>query len=63
MGAWANDVRLGSNRPRHADAEKPHVSADEARQSVEFVEALGYFLFVLTKRVERGLAAAKAASK
>jgi hypothetical protein len=59
MGAWAHEVRLGANGPRHADAERPHVSTEEARQSVEFAEALGYFLFVLTKRVERGMAAAK----
>jgi hypothetical protein len=63
MGAWAHEVRLGANRPRHADSEHPHVSAEEAKQSIEFAEALGYFLFVLTKRVERGMAAAKAASK
>ncbi len=61
MGDWAHEVRLGSNRPRHADAEKPHVSSQEANQSVEFAEALGFFLFVLTKRIERGTAAAKAA--
>lgn len=63
MGAWAHEVRLGSNRPRHADEEKPHATAGEARQSVEFVEALGYFLFVLTKQVERGTAAAREAGK
>jgi len=62
MGKWAHEVRLGSNRPRHSDAEKPHVLPDEARQSVEFAEALGFFLFVLTMRVERGTEAAKAAS-
>jgi hypothetical protein len=59
MGAWAHEVRLGSNRPRHADGERPHATAAEAKQSVEFAEALGYFLFVLTKQVERGTAAAK----
>lgn len=62
MGGWAHEVRLGSNRPRHADAERPHVTAEEAKQSVEFAEALAYFLFVLTKQVERGTAAAKAAT-
>jgi hypothetical protein len=62
MGDWAHEVRLGSNRPRHADQDKPHVSQDEAKQSVEFAEALGYFLFVLTKRIERGKEAAKKAS-
>lgn len=62
MGEWAHEVRLGSNRPRHADQDKPHVSQDEAKQSVEFAEALGYFLFVLTKRIERGKEAAMKAS-
>lgn len=62
MGAWAHEVRLGSNRPRHSDANRPHVTSDEAKQSVEFAEALGFFLFVLTKRVERGTQAAKSAS-
>jgi Domain of unknown function (DUF4145) len=61
MGDWAHAVRLGSNRPRHADEENPHVSPDEAKQSVEFAEALGTFLFVLAKRVERGMEEAKKA--
>ncbi len=58
MGEWAHSVRLGSNRPRHADEESPHVSPAEAAQSVEFATALGQFLFVLTARVERGIAKA-----
>jgi hypothetical protein len=62
MADWAHEVRLGSNRPRHADKDKPHVSAAEAKQSVEFAEALGQFLFVLTARVERGIAGAKEAA-
>lgn len=61
MAEWAHSVRLGSNRPRHADAEKLHVSPDEAKQSVEFAEALGNFLFVLTARIDRGIEAAAAA--
>jgi Domain of unknown function (DUF4145) len=61
MAEWAHSVRLGANRPRHADAENPHVSPDEAAQSVEFAEALGNFLFVLSARVRRGIAASSAA--
>ncbi len=61
MADWAHSVRLGSNRPRHADENNPHVSYDEAKQSVEFAEALGNFLFVLTAKIERGIAAAKSA--
>ena len=55
MADWAHEVRLGSNRPRHADKDKPSVSLAEAAQSVEFAEALGNFLFVLTARIDRGL--------
>lgn len=62
MAKWAHSVRLGSNRPRHADKEKPHVSPSEAKQSVEFAEALGNFLFVLTARIDRGIKAAEAAA-
>ena len=62
MGAWAHEVRLVSNDPRHADEDQPHVSPEEAKQSVEFAEALGNFLFVLTKRIERGTKAAREAA-
>ncbi len=61
MADWAHEVRLGSNRPRHADGDNPHVTEEEARQSVDFAEALGNFLFVLTARIQRGIEAAKAA--
>jgi Domain of unknown function (DUF4145) len=59
MGDWAHEVRLGSNRPRHADKDSPHVSVEQAKHSVEFAEALGSFLFVLAKRIERGVEEAK----
>ena len=63
MADWAHDVRLGSNRPRHADEKAPHISREEAAQSVEFAGALGFFLFVLNKRIERGKAAALATAQ
>jgi hypothetical protein len=59
MADWAHSVRLGSNRPRHSDEKRPHVSQEEAVQSVDFAEALGNFLFVLTARIESGIEAAK----
>lgn len=58
MGEWAHHVRLESNRPRHADEKRPHVDAEEAKQTVQFAKALGEFLFVLPARVARGIAAA-----
>jgi hypothetical protein len=63
MGDWAHEVRLGSNRPRHADKENPHVNPAEAKQSVEFAEALANFLFVLSAKIERGKEDAKKASQ
>lgn len=63
MGEWAHEVRLGSNRPRHADDKHPHVSSEEAKQSVEFAEALGHFLFVLSARITKGIERAKKAAE
>lgn len=59
MGEWAHEVRLGSNRPRHADEKNPHLTPDEAIQSVEFAEALANFLFVLKAKITRGIEQAK----
>lgn len=59
MGEWAHNVRLGANRPRHADENSPNLTRDEAKQSVDFAEALGQFLFVLAAQVRRGLQAAQ----
>ena len=58
MGLWAHQVRLEANDPRHADAERPHVTEQDARQTVNFAMALANFLFVLPSRVTRGLRAA-----
>lgn len=63
MAEWAHSVRLGSNRPRHADKNNPHVTREEAKQSLEFAEALGNFLFVLTAKINRGIEAANKASE
>jgi uncharacterized protein DUF4145 len=34
MAEWAHEVRLGSNRPRHADKGRPHTTHEEAKQAV-----------------------------
>lgn len=59
MGDWAHEVRLGSNRPRHADQNDPHTTENQAALAVEFVKALGHFLFVLPARVQAGRAKAQ----
>ncbi|MNE09974.1 hypothetical protein D3C80_1026690 [compost metagenome] len=63
MAEWAHQVRLGSNRPRHADKENPHVSEAEAKQSLDFATALVHFLFILSAQVARDTAAAKKANE
>ena len=55
MAEWAHQVRLDANDPRHADEVNPLPSDDDAKRSVEFVLALGEFLFVLPSKVKRGL--------
>jgi hypothetical protein len=62
MSEWAHSVRLGANRPRHADKDNPRLSTEEARRAVEYAEALGDFLFVLTAQINKGIEAAKDAS-
>jgi hypothetical protein len=62
MGAWAHAVRLEANNVRHADGKKAHITSDEALQVVEFADALGDFLFVLTAKIQKGVSAANTAA-
>ena len=59
MAAWAHDVRLDANDQRHDDEAQPMPGQEDARRAVDFVDALGEFLFVLPARVKRGRAAVK----
>ena len=54
MAQWAHAVRLEANDPRHADLSNPLPSQEDAARSIDFVQALGQFLFVLPERVRRG---------
>jgi hypothetical protein len=60
MAEWAHSVRLGSNRPRHADNYDPHVTAEQAAQACEFVKVLGQVLFELPSKIAAGKCAAEA---
>ena len=63
MAAWAHQVRLEANDPRHADISRPHTTEEQAKQTLEFAQALAQFLFVLPARVARGMRAAGATPK
>jgi len=59
MAQWAHDVRLDANEQRHADDDSPLPTPDDAKRVIDFVQALGMFLFVLPGRVKRGIENAK----
>lgn len=54
MAEWAHIVRLEANDQRHADEMVSLPSPKDARDSIDFVAALGQFLYVLPARVDRG---------
>ncbi|RMG67633.1 MAG: DUF4145 domain-containing protein [Calditrichaeota bacterium] len=55
MAQWAHEVRLGANEQRHADDDSPLPTQDDAKRLIDFVQALGMFLFILPGRVKRGI--------
>lgn len=55
MGRWAHAVRLDANEQRHADEGKELPTPSDAQRSIDFVTALGHLLFVLPRRVEKGM--------
>jgi hypothetical protein len=59
MAEWAHAVRLDANDQRHADEGADLPSEADAQKSIDFVMALGQFLFVLPMMVEKGLNDAK----
>ncbi len=63
MARWAHEVRLDANDPRHADEIAPLPTDDDARKCIDFVLALGLFLFILPARVQRGLAESSTATQ
>lgn len=54
MSLWAHEVRLGANEQRHPDEEPKLPSSQDAQRCIDFVRALGDFMFVLPARVARG---------
>lgn len=59
MAQWAHEVRLEANDQRHADNGSTLPTPDDARKLIDFVQALGTFLYVLPAKVERGIANAQ----
>jgi hypothetical protein len=58
MATWAHDVRLDANDQRHADQAASLPSREDAKKVIDFATALAEILFVLPKRVERGISQA-----
>lgn len=59
MSRWAHEVRLEANDQRHSDNNSALPTSEDANKLIDFVQALGTFLFVLPARVERGISNAQ----
>lgn len=55
MAEWAHEVRLEANDQRHADEQADLPGYNAARRTLDFAIALADLLFVLPKRVQRGI--------
>jgi hypothetical protein len=55
MSQWAHIVRLDANAQRHADEESSMPTAEEAKRTLHFANALAQFLFVLPNMVAEGI--------
>jgi Domain of unknown function (DUF4145) len=55
MASWAHAVRLDANNQRHADQSADLPTPEDATRVIEFAKALGEYLFVLPKRIKRGI--------
>ena len=55
MAKWAHSVRLDANNQRHADEDVALPTPDEAKQTIDFAQALAQFIFVLPAKVESGI--------
>ncbi|MDZ4307249.1 DUF4145 domain-containing protein [Allopontixanthobacter sp.] len=53
MEAWAHEMRLSANEPRHADDEFDGATTEDAEQILAFAKALGQYLYVLPAQVKR----------
>lgn len=53
MAAWAHEIRLSANEPRHADKDFDGASAEDADQILAFTKALGQYLYELPSKIEK----------
>lgn len=60
MALWAHDIRLDANNQRHSDESADLPSEKDALRAIDFVQALGNFLFVFPAIVARGRSGASA---
>jgi len=55
MAAWAHDIRLDANDQRHADEMVELPNEADAKRVIDFATTIAEIMFVLPKRVQRGL--------
>jgi hypothetical protein len=55
MATWAHQVRLDANDERHVDEAMAMPSIENAKQCIEFVNALTELVYILPAKVTRGI--------
>jgi hypothetical protein len=58
MALWAHEIRFDANEQRHADDKVLLPDEEDAKRCIDFVKALGEFIFVLPSKVKHGIKAA-----
>ena len=53
MAAWAHEIRLSANEPRHADVDFIGASKEDAEQIIAFAKALAQYLYELPAKVQK----------
>ena len=53
MKAWAHEIRLSANEPRHSDDAFDGATESQAQQAIQFTKALAEYLYVLPQRVAK----------
>ncbi|HEU0277135.1 MAG TPA: DUF4145 domain-containing protein [Rhodanobacteraceae bacterium] len=55
MARWAHAARLDANGQRHADEAGALPTQEEAKVTIDFVNAIAQFLFVLPAQIDKGI--------
>lgn len=59
MYEWAQEIRLEANYQQYAENDTNSPTEENAKQTIEFAETLGEFLYILPHKIKKGINKAK----